>query len=69
MMLRREVEVMDDMRRIRREARDPFFSSDVGEVDWIVSSLLVREAKERRLPGRDVALEPADETDGLRSSD
>ena len=69
MMLRREVDVIDDMRRIKREAREPFFSS-VGEE--VFSSALEREENESRLPGREPGVacrpDPADETDMLRSS-
>lgn len=54
-MLRRDVDVIDDMRRMSRDVRDAFFSSDVEEVDCMVSSVMVREGGEGRLPGRDDA--------------
>jgi hypothetical protein len=70
-MLRREVEVIDDIRRIKREAREPFFSS-VGDADWEFSSALEREDNERRLAGRETGvtwrLDPADDMDMVRSS-
>lgn len=68
-MLRRDVDVMDDMRRMSRDVRDAFFSSDVEEVDCMVSSVMVREGGEGRLPGREVAgrLDPVDDIDILRS--
>ena len=70
-ILRREVEVIDDIRRIRREARDPFLlSSEVGE-ECIFSSVFDREDNESRLVGRETGacrLEPADEIDKLRLS-
>lgn len=70
MMLRREVDVMDDMRRIRREAREPFLSS--GE-EGLFSSGLEREDKDSRLAGRETGvacrLDPADEIDMLRVSE
>lgn len=73
MMLRRELVVIDDMRRMRREARDAFFSSGEGELAWTFSSALEREDNERRLPGRDAdavgRLDPADEIDMLRVSE
>lgn len=76
-MLRRELDVIDDIRRMSREVRDIFLSSDVEEVDWTLSSVLEREGREGRLPGRlsgrlpgrDVAwrLDVVDDIDGLRS--
>jgi hypothetical protein len=71
MMLRREFEVMEETRRMRREAREPFFSS-IGEEEFKFSSVLEREDKESRLPGREFGVasrpDPADEIDMLRSS-
>jgi hypothetical protein len=71
MMLRREFEVMEDTRRMRREAREPFFSS-TGEDEVKFSSVREREERERRLPGREFGVacrpDPADEIDMLRSS-
>lgn len=72
-MLRRELDVIDDMRRMSREVRDGFLSSGVEETDWTLSSVLEREGGEGRLPGRlsgrDVAwrLDVVDEIDKLRS--
>jgi hypothetical protein len=58
---------------MRREARDAFFSSVVGELAWKLSSVLEREDSERRLPEREAdargRLDPADETDMLRVSE
>lgn len=70
-MLRREVAVIDDTRRIRREARDTLLSSAVGEEDCRFSSVFVREDNDSRLVGRETEvcrLEPADDMDMLRSS-
>lgn len=70
MMLRREVDVMDDIRRMRREARDAFLSSEVGDADWAGSLVLGRDDRESRLPGRDDdgRPDPVDDIDMLRSS-
>ena len=68
-MLRRELDVIEDIRRMSREVRDIFLSSDVEEADWTLSSVREREGREGRLPGRDVAwrLDVVDDIDGLRS--
>lgn len=68
-MLRRELDVIDDIRRMSREVRDIFLSSDMEEADWTLSSVLEREEREGRLSGRDVAwrLDVVDDIDGLRS--